>query len=70
MIPLVLLAYVIVSAIEINALIKKKYWRDLTVFSFFMGFSFVISMLTCFGVKLPNPLNVIHYMLEWLGLHY
>ncbi len=65
-----ILAYTIVSFLQIRSLAAKKYWRDLVVFSFFMAASFTVSLLMSLGVQLPNPIEGIQGILEKLGLHY
>jgi hypothetical protein len=67
---LLIAAYSMVAIIQGKALIRKKYWRDLAAFSFFMAFSFLVSLLYSLGVKLPNPVVAIHGFLDWAGLHY
>lgn len=70
MIILLILAYFLISYYQIRSLAGKKHWRDLVVFSFIMTFSFVVSILYCMGVDLPNPINALHDLCELLGLHY
>lgn len=70
MVILLILAYSAVAVYQINSLSKKKYWRDLVAFSALSVISFIVSLLFCVGVKLPNSVDALHNMLEWLGLHY
>ena len=67
---LVIAAYAAVSWVQIRALAVKKHWKDLVVFCLFMAASFTASLLYSLGVPLPNPVDMLHGLLERLGLHY
>ncbi|GAB6152027.1 hypothetical protein JCM17380_07770 [Desulfosporosinus burensis] len=50
---------------------KKKYWRELTVFSLLLLLAFILSLLQTMGVKIPSPMKGIQYLIkDILGLSY
>lgn len=55
MLILLVIAFLGIILFEVPGLIQKKYWRELAVFSGFLLFAFIISLLQVLGVKLPNP---------------
>lgn len=70
MIILWVLAYMAIALFQIPYLIKKKYWRDLIAFSFFIVVAFALSLLYSLGVKIPSPFTPVQYILDKLHLHY
>ena len=56
---LVILAYIIIGAIEIVPLVKKKEKKELVLYSATFLFAFVISVLLSLGVKIPSPAKPI-----------
>ena len=67
---LLIMAYALVSWLQIRSLAVKRQWRDLAVFSALMAASFTASLLMSLGVNLPNPIDAVQALLEKLGLHY
>lgn len=59
MVVLLVLLYLAIIAFEVPPLVKKKYWRDLAAFSFFMALAIALSLPLALGVKLPNPTKLL-----------
>lgn len=71
MISLLILAFTGVALFEVPALIQKKYWRELIVFSLFLLLAFVLALLQTIGVDIPSPLRGIGYVVkDLLHLNY
>ncbi|WP_071392983.1 hypothetical protein [Bacillus tuaregi] len=48
-----------VSSYEVPRLVKRKYWRDLIVFSIFMSVGITLNILLNLNVEIPNPTNIL-----------
>jgi hypothetical protein len=70
MIFLLILAFIGVAAIEVPGLIRKKYMRELVVFSLFLLSAFILAFLQVIGVKIPSPVDGIEAMIKMLNLDY
>lgn len=70
MIFLLIVAYILISLLEIPHLVRQKYWRDLTYFIIFMAAAFIVPLLQVLGFKVPSPLLGIQHLLEGLGISY
>ena len=55
MITLAVLGYLLLIFFDIRPLYKKEQWRDFWVNIALTTFSFVITVLICFNVKIPSP---------------
>ncbi len=64
MVSLLILVFIIIALIEIPGLIRKKYWRELIVFSFFLLLVFIMTLLQIMGIKLPNPVKGLEYLIK------
>jgi len=64
MIALLLIIYIIIAGLQIPPLIKKKYWRELIVFSVFFVFAFILNLLQVLDVKIPSPMKAVKYVVE------
>ncbi|MCT4594536.1 MAG: hypothetical protein N4A57_09740 [Anaeromicrobium sp.] len=60
----IILVYVIIGAIEITPLVKKKKKKDLTVYLVLYTLALVLSVLISIGVKVPSPAIPIQKMVE------
>lgn len=49
-----ILLYGLIIILEVPDFIKQKKRRELTVYSFFIGLSFALSILIAAGVKIPS----------------
>ncbi len=61
---LVLLVFALIAVKNIPNLIRNKYWRELTVFSAFFIFAFIISVLYSMGLTVPNPIKAAQYIIK------
>ena len=61
---LVIIVFIAIVLIEIPDLIKKNYVRELWTFTILMVFAFVISITYIMEVKLPDPTNLIIYIVH------
>ncbi|MFZ5966901.1 MAG: hypothetical protein ACOYVK_06975 [Bacillota bacterium] len=64
MFVLVILAYIVIGAIEIIPLIKKKQKKELVVYSVLFGGAFILSLLLSLGVEIPSPAKYITKIVE------
>ena len=64
MVFLLILVFIVIALIEIPSLIRKKYWRELVVFLFFLLFVFIMTLLQIIGIKLPNPVKGLEYLIK------
>lgn len=56
---LLILAFILIVALEVPGLIRKKSWRELGAFSFFWVLGLVLSLPQALGLEVPNPNRVI-----------
>nr|WP_243270090.1 hypothetical protein [Thermanaerosceptrum fracticalcis] len=64
MIVLLIAAFVGIALFEVPGLIQKKYWRELIVFLMFLLGAFILSLLQVLGVKVPNPVKGIEFLVK------
>jgi hypothetical protein len=64
LIILLISAFLGIILFEVPGLIQKQYWRELVVFSAFLLFAFIVSLLQVLGVKLPNPNTGIEQLIK------
>lgn len=62
MILLLIMTFVVIALLEVPDLIRQKYWRELTVFSFLFAAGFILALLLSFGVKIPSPAKAIEHL--------
>lgn len=68
---LLILVYAVVAFFQIPGLVRKKYWYELVVFSCFLIFAFVFSLLLGIGIKIPSPLEIVKQTIQNpFKLHY
>ncbi|WP_373232444.1 hypothetical protein [Cohnella sp.] len=71
MIFLLLVFFAVVVWLEVPALIRKKYWRELAVFSLFLLPTFLLALLQLLDVPIPSPVKGIEYVIkDLLHLNY
>ncbi|TEB07397.1 hypothetical protein Psch_00948 [Pelotomaculum schinkii] len=67
---LLVLAFLIMIALEVPGLVKKKAWRELAAFSFFLLLGFALALSQVLGLEAPNPTDAIEALYkplsEWL----
>lgn len=61
---MLIMFFIGVVFIEVPELIRKKYWRELTVFSLLLLLAFILSLLQTMGVKIPSPMKGIQYLIK------
>lgn len=70
MIVLALFAFLLIIAIEVPGLVKKRMWRELAAFAVILGVGMSLSILQILGVELPSPITFIEAIYkpfaEWL----
>lgn len=64
MIFLLIMVFIAIVLLEVPGLIRKKYWRELTVFSLLLLLAFILSLLQTMGVKIPSPMKGIQYLIK------
>lgn len=64
MIFLLILVYSGIMLLEIPELIRNKYWRELSIFSLLLLFSFILSLLQAKGIELPNITHSLIYLIR------
>jgi hypothetical protein len=67
---LLVLAFLSMILLEVPGLVKKKAWRELAAFSFFLLLGFALALPQVLGLKTPNPNDAITTIFkplsEWL----
>ncbi|HBG15744.1 MAG TPA: hypothetical protein DDW93_03100 [Firmicutes bacterium] len=53
MIFLVILGFGLIVVVEVPSLIRRQYWRELVVFSFFIFVGLLLTVFLTLGVELP-----------------
>ncbi|AAK76764.1 hypothetical protein BJV85_003860 [Clostridium acetobutylicum] len=64
MVLLSIIVFIGVALYEVPALITNKYYKDLTVFSILMFMSLVLVLLYILNLPVPNPLNIITFIVK------
>jgi hypothetical protein len=61
---LLITAFAGVALFEVPGLIRKRYWRELGVFAFFMLVAFVLTLLLTLGIRLIPLLRILEYVFK------
>lgn len=64
MIFLLITAFTGVALFEVPSLIRKKYWRELVVFAFFLLAAFILTLLQTLGIRFLPLLRVLEYVFK------
>ncbi|MDT3698026.1 MAG: hypothetical protein RO469_01250 [Thermincola sp.] len=64
MIFLLITVFTGIALFEVPRLIRKKYWRELGVFAFFLLAAFMLTMLQTLGIRFPPLLKVLAYVFK------
>ncbi len=64
MIVFLTMAFAAVILLEVPGMIKKKYWRELAVYSVLMVLAIVISFLYAMDIDIPNPVKNTQYYVK------
>lgn len=55
----ILVSGVVISLFEIPPLVKKKYWKEIVVYSLFLSAGMTVSILLTTGMTIPNPSEIL-----------
>ena len=61
------MAYLLIIALEVPGLVKKKAWRELAAFSFFLLLGFALTLPQVLGLEVPNPNRAIEAVFKPLS---
>lgn len=64
MILLLIVAFIGMILYEVPGLIKKRYWKELAVFSFLISLAFIISLLKIMRIEIPSPVKDFQYFVR------
>lgn len=62
----IFLIYIFLIIIDFVPLLKSKNYKDITVYSFLITFSFIICLLMSLGIAVPNPVKPIEIVINKL----
>jgi len=66
-----LLIYAFIIVLSVPGLIKRKEWRELTVFSVLYIIAFALGLMYVLDKHIPSPMKGLQYLIEdMLGLKY
>ena len=66
MIVLLVAAFAVIVIIEVPGLIKKRHWRELTVFSVILAIAFFISVMQLMHIEIWNPVRDSQFFVKSL----
>ena len=66
MIVLLISAFAVIALIEVPGLIKKKHWRELTVFSVILALAFFVSVMQLLHIEIWNPVRDSQFFIKSL----
>lgn len=61
---LLVLVFILIIFLEAPGLIKKKAWRELAAFSFFLLLGFALALPQVIGLEVPSPNIVIEAIFQ------
>ena len=75
MIFLLIAVFAVIVFLEVPKMVKKKQWRELTVYSVLMAIAIVISVMYTLDLYVPDPVKntqyYVHSLVKYLfGLSY
>ena len=66
MIVLLAAVFAVILFLEVPGMVKKKQWRELTVYSVLMAIALVISAMYILDLDVPNPVKNTQYYVQSL----
>ena len=67
MVLVLILVFLVIIALEVPGLVRKKMWRELVAFSILLVIGMVFSFGQALGYEMPNPNKGIEYMFKSVG---
>lgn len=64
MIFLLIPVFIFMILYEAPGLIKKRYWKELTVFSILISLAFFLSLMQILRIEIPNPVKDMQYFVK------
>jgi len=61
---LVVLAFLVIAALEVPGLVKKRMWRELAVFLVLLLFGMALSIPQALGLPVPSPNDPVEIILK------
>jgi hypothetical protein len=61
---LLVAALIVLALYEIPAMVKRKHWRDLAVFSALSLMVFTVTLLLLMNVDVPSPLRLVEALAD------
>ncbi|MEL7566948.1 MAG: hypothetical protein AAGU27_18980 [Dehalobacterium sp.] len=59
MIFIMIMGFIIAASLEVPGLIKRKWWKELFWYSFFLINGFILTLLLMLGVEFPDISHII-----------
>mgnify|MGYP001335284802 CR=1 FL=1 len=69
MIVLLAAVFAVILFLEVPGMVKKRQWRELTVYSVLMAIALVISAMYILDLDVPNPVKNTQYYVQSLVKH-
>ncbi len=67
----VVFVFILISVIDIKIYLKKKYYKEIILYSILILGGFILSILLVLGVRIPSPSIAIKYIVkDMLHLNY
>jgi len=67
MIALLILAFLLIMVQEVPGLLKKRAWRELAAFFFFLALGFALALPQALDIEAPNPNTLIEAIFKPLA---
>lgn len=63
-IVLTVLAFAAIATYEMPPLIRKKEWKEFSVFMVLFVIAFTVAVLLALGIKVPSPIDGVIYLVR------
>ncbi|MCL6635747.1 MAG: hypothetical protein K6T29_08285 [Peptococcaceae bacterium] len=64
MILLLAFGFLLIAVLEVPGLLKKRAWRELAAFSFYLALGLALALPQVLGFEIPSPNILIEAMVE------